>query len=468
MSRAGNSLTRHLLVWTLGALVLVWAGFMVVGLRTGLHEADELTDGHLASVSALLLRQQGGAFTAVEASPTPGVPSELRSHDYQQSLSVVVWDAAGRVITHTGAAALPAFALDEGFADMRLGPQAERWRSFARWDGDGAARSRRVMVLLSTAERDALAWDIAQQVAEPGLWLLPVVALALGLAIRRGLRPLHLLSADVHALDVARASTLQARHPHAEFEAVVAAINTLIGRQQAALQRERTLADEVAHELRTPLASLVLLARTLQGPLSPAERAQSLRQLEADALRAGNVVAQLLALARASRVELAEAAQPVELLALAQRVVADYAQSAWQSGHVLGLAGPAGLEVSGHPVLIELALRNLIDNAMRHTVPGTEIEVQVGHNMGSAWLQVCDTGTAEAQLKPAHGLGLGHKIVTRVAQVHGGQFERIACAEAVERAGSAPTPGWRSCYRLSFPDPAAAGTGQCQRGPGAG
>lgn len=456
MSRARNSLTRHLLVWALGALVLVWAGFMVVGVSTGLHEADELTDGHLASVSALLLRQQGGVFTAAGANPKPGIPSDLKSHDYQQSLSVVVWDATGHMITHTGAAAPPAFAVDEGFADMQLGPQAQQWRSFARWDFEGAARSRRVMVLLSAEERDALAWDIAQQVAEPGLWLLPVVALALGLAIRRGLRPLHLLSADVHALDVAQASTLQARHPHAEFEAVVAAINILIGRQQAALQRERALADEVAHELRTPLASLVLLARALQGPLSPAERAQTLQQLEADALRAGNVVAQLLALARTSRVELAEAAQPVELLALAQRVVADYAQTAWQSGHGLGLVGPAGLAVSGHPVLIELALRNLIENALRHTVRGTEIEVQVGHNTGSAWLQVCDSGAAEAQAKPADALGLGHKIVTRVAEVHGGKFERLACAEAAEQAGSAPASGWQSCYRLSFPAPPTA------------
>jgi two-component system sensor histidine kinase QseC len=457
MSRAGSSLTRHLLIWTLGSLVLVWAGFMAAGMWTGFHEAEELTDGHLASVSALLLHQPGGVFTADRASPTLGVPSELKSHDYQQSLSVVVWDAAGRVITHTGAAALPAFARGEGFADMQLGPQAQRWRTFARWDLEDAARSRRVMVLLSMEERDALAWDIAQQVAAPGLWLLPVVALALGLAIKRGLRPLHLLSADVHALDVGQVSTLQARHPHAEFEAVVAAINTLIGRQQAALQRERTLADEVAHELRTPLASLVLLARALQGSLSPAERMQSLQQLEADALRAGDVLGQLLALARTSRVELAEAAQPVELLALAQRVVADYAQTAWQSGHVLGLAGPAGLVVPGHPVLIELALRNLIENALRHTARGTEIEVRTGHSAGAAWLQVCDTGAAVVQAKPADSLGLGHKIVARVAEVHGGKFERVDGREAGEQAGPESSPDWQSCYRVSFAIPPTVG-----------
>ena len=180
MTRPGSSLTRHLLVWALGALVVVWLGFMALAVQTGLHEADELTDGHLASVSALLLHQQGGGFTAEATRPLAGVHADLKSHDYQQSLSVVVWDAGGQVLAHTGVAALPAFTRDEGFADLQLGPQATPWRGFARWDTDGPARSRRVLVLLSTAERDDLAWDIAEQVVLPGLWLLPVVALALG------------------------------------------------------------------------------------------------------------------------------------------------------------------------------------------------------------------------------------------------------------------------------------------------
>lgn len=446
MTSRGTSLTRHLLVWALGALAVVWLGFMAAGVQTGLHGADELTDGHLASVSALLLRQQGGSFTAEDAKPLAEAHADLKNHDYQQSLSVVVWDAAGRVLTHTGVAALPAFAQGEGFVNLQLGPQATPWRGFARWDADGPARTRRVMVLLSTEERDDLAWDIAEQVVLPGLWLLPVVALALGLAIRRGLRPLHLLSADVHALDVAQASSLQSRHPHAEFVAVVEAINILVARQQAALQQERVLADEVAHELRTPLASLALLARALQGPLSEAERKQSLQQLEADALRAGAVVAQLLALARTSRVALAESAEPVALRALAQRVVADYAPAAWVSGHTLGVSGGTDPVVSGHPVLVELALRNLVENALRHTARGTDIEVQVGSNPAAAWLQVCDTGVPGGATPATDGLGLGHKIVRRVAEVHGGHCEQVAAAPDV----TANPSRWQSCYRLTL------------------
>ena len=42
------SLTRQLLLWSLGALAIVWGSFVFIGYQTGVHEADELTDGHLA------------------------------------------------------------------------------------------------------------------------------------------------------------------------------------------------------------------------------------------------------------------------------------------------------------------------------------------------------------------------------------------------------------------------------------
>lgn len=49
------SLTRRLVLGVLAAMLLVWAGFFAVGHRAGIHEADELTDGHLAGTAALLL-----------------------------------------------------------------------------------------------------------------------------------------------------------------------------------------------------------------------------------------------------------------------------------------------------------------------------------------------------------------------------------------------------------------------------
>lgn len=457
-----RSLARHLLAWALGALALVWVSFILVGFRTGVHEADELTDGHLASVASILLSERNGGF--VQRRDIGGaVAPELKQHDYQQSMSVVIWNAQGQSVAHSGDAPVPRFDASEGFADLQLGEPPMRWRAFSQWDGP--ARTRKVMVLLSVKERDELAWDIAEQVIEPGLWLLPVVALALGMAIRRGLSPLYELSHDVHALDVNRPAPLRPRHPQLEFEAVVDSINQLVQRHQAALARERQLASEMAHELRTPLTALALQARTLRGPLTAAERATALERLEHDAVRAGAVLNHLLALARASHTELAEAAQPLDLVALARRVVADGAARA--GGHELALAAPDSLSLIGHPVLLEMALRNLIDNAIGHTPAGTLVEVQI--DPAGCWLQVCDgagpsaRGGAGAHLptptppRPdatplgapsqasAHGgiaplgLGLGHRVIEKIAAIHHASF------------GAQPAPaGFLTCYRITF------------------
>ena len=443
--RRRATLTRRLLAWALGAIFLVWGCFVAVAFHTGVHEADELTDGHLASTAALLLNLQTTRFVepdrATERVPIPA----LKSHDYQQSLSVAVWNAHGELLTRSGEAPEPAFDGHEGFADLQLGEPRLPWRSFSQWN---AAHDRLVMVLLRLEERDDLASDIAGQMVEPGLWLLPVVGLALGLAIQRGMRPLYALSNDVARLDVASAERLPARHALREFDSVVASINTLIGQQQAALQRERELASEVAHELRTPLSSIALQAQALRGDMPAAEREQALQRIGGDALKAGHVLDQLLALARASRAELAEAAVPLDLAVLARRVAGDFAQSAWQRQGELAVSGLEALPLRGHPVLLELALRNLVENALRHTPAGTSVELQLGRAGGESWLQVCDNGArlngGASRPAAAESLGLGLKIVGRVAEVHGARFGPIP----------APAP-FTTCYRLAWPVGAA-------------
>lgn len=436
------SLTRHLLAWALAALTIVWGTFIAFGYMTGEHEADELTDGHLASVSSLLLPLAPGGLSTNGRGPVVMPGKELKAHDYQRSLTVVVWDAQGKMLSRTGDAPTPPFTADEGFATLSLGAPPEPWRAFSRWDGDHGSK---IMVLLSQAERDGLARDIAGQVIEPGLWLLPVVALVLGLAIHRGLRPLRELAAQVHALDTQKAQKVEAPVRFQELAANVDAINRLVDRYNAALNRERALANEFAHELRTPLASIALQARGIQdAPAGPAQQA-ALARLQEDALRAGEVLAHLLALARTSRAELDEAAETVDLDALARRVVSDFAPDAHAGGRELGLSSAGPFPLSGHPVLLELALRNLVQNALAHTPPGTQVEVELDPAAGM--LQVIDDGlrhsgtpggSAPPAVQPLR-LGLGHRVVEKVAALHGAAFEP-----------NVPLAGDRRAWRLRF------------------
>jgi two-component system, OmpR family, sensor histidine kinase QseC len=439
------SLFRHLLAWILGALVAVWAAFMYFGYRTGIHEADELTDGHLASVASLLGSQSvSSGFRPASGAAALGGLVELKAHDYQQSLSIIIWDASGNLVSKSGQAPVPSFSLHEGFETLELGNPPATWRAFSRWNG--ADHARKITVLLSATERDDLAADIAEQVATPGLWLLPVVALVLALALHRGLWPLAELSHQVNSFDVHRDARLQAP-PHEEFKAIVRSIDMLMSRYSTALARERDLASEVAHELRTPLASLRVHAANLQLELSPDELAQAKTRILLDAERAAAVLKDLLALARASRAELAESQESLDLAELARHVVAEFGQAAVDCDHELSVEAPASCMIRGHSMLLELALRNLIENALTHTPRGSEVQVRVLSDPVA--LAVCDNGAAlhavpSSQAAANHlGWGLGHQVVRRVAQVHNGRFE-----------AHEPTDGRLRCYQIIF-EPAA-------------
>lgn len=438
------TLQGQLLRWVLGALFVIWLGSVAASYAAGYHEADELTDGHLASVASLLLAAPPAGRLSVPNVAQLAQRKRLKAHDYQQSLSLVVWDADGRVLARSGAAPLPPFEVEDGFQTLRLGDEGQAWRSFSRWQSPG--RALKVAVLLNLRERDALAGDIARRVVRPSLLLLPLVALVLVLAIRRGLAPLRALSQQVSAFDIQQPTALQAP-PHAEFQSMVTAITQLSQRFQAAVGHERDTADAFAHELRTPLASLRLHVDALRAPLTASERDTALAQVAHDADRAAAVVRDLLALARASRLQLLEAAQPMDLAELARDVVADFADLAARTGHELSIEAPEPVPMRGHPVLLSIALRNLLENALAHTPPGASVAVSVSRSPLA--LTVTDDGQRAAQAgahapppgRPAPigaGLGLGHRVVERVAQIHGASFELDPAQ-----------PGLR-CYRIAF------------------
>lgn len=438
-----SSLQLTLLAWVLAALALVWGSFVIWGYQTGVTEADELTDGHLASVASLALNWhvQGdvpvGETTAVQ--PPPG----LHAHDYQESLSVVLWNASGVLISRTGQAPLPDFGMEQGFATIAFDSQ-QSWRSFTQWSHDKKAK---VTVMISLAERDSLADDIAMQMIEPGFWLLPIIVIALGVAVRRGMRPLNQITQRVEALDLSRDQRVSDANVPRELSPMVNSINTLLDRQQEALERERNLANEVAHELRTPLASIALQAQALKSGSQTDNAAMqaALQRIGQDALHAGHVLDQLLTLARAGRGMLDAPLQAVNWAAVARDVAAAQAQSAWLREDTLAVDAPESVMVRGNALLLDSALRNLVENAVRHTPPGTQIEVQAGFDssLGLAWVQVCDDGRRDAapvHVPPVDSLHLGHEIVNRVMQAHGGRF-----AEA-----DAPQ-GFTTCYRMEMP-----------------
>lgn len=419
--RSRGRLSRHLWSWVVGVLLVAWVTLVAVAGYGGHHEAVEITDGQLVAVARLW-----ESATLAPEGPAAAPHNPVGLHAYVQDVAVIEWRAGERVAdTHNLAPRLgwvhapPPVGLRDVAGPGQAGTTV--WRVYVVDVAPAAAPVRRIAVLLDTARRVDLGRDLALRMARPALLVLPVAALLLWWAIRRGLRPLQQLSQEVAGLDERHARRLVSEGRHQEFGSIVAAINRLVESLQTRAGREREFASDVAHELRTPLTGLALQAGAARH--EPSE--DRLAQIEQEALRAGDILAQLLALARAQR---SDASQPADccLGELAVELVARYSPVAHDTGHDIELQQPAeAVRVEAAPLLVELALRNLLENAVRHTPAGTHIRVEVWARTDAVGLSVSDDGARGDGAPQSHvgaGLGLGLRLVGRVADQTGATF----------------------------------------------
>ena len=442
-----RSLWRYLWAWAFGAVVALWLGLAGLAYSTGYHEAEEISDGLLVSAAQLLLSQPLAQPLLVPGTPNPPsvhpaeLPAALSQHPpnaYAPEFHVVIWQSDRLVWDSHGVYTQlpPRLALGHQTLGLTLQGVSQDWRVYVA-ESTEATVVRRVAVFMDPARREALAADISERILLPALVFLPLVALMLASAIRRGLLPLQRLSGKIAALDVDAGQALVPQQPYWELGVTVQSINALVLRLQAQIGRERRFAADVAHELRTPLTALVLQARRARKGSGAAEQDQALQAVEQGALRAGRILSQLLDLVRAQSLT-GDVSEQVDLCALAQRVVSEHAALAHELGQDIALEAPDSMVLPGQSTLLELALRNLVDTALRHNPAGTYVEVRVACDAaGQVTLSVSDDGgdvsavrTPGSDTEPDTGtssnvgLGIGLTLVERIAQSQGAQLVR--------------------------------------------
>ena len=279
---------------------------------------------------------------------------------------------------------------------------------------------------------EALAW--------PLLAAFPALALAIWLGVGSGLRPLGELRRQLARRGAGDLAPLEAAQAPVEIEPLVAELNRLFARIEEALQRERRLTADAAHELRTPLAVLSTQAQVARRASDAAARNEALDAIVAGAERGARLAEQMLTLARLESRSGADAARRLDLRELVRGVIAEAAPHAVEKGLDVALEEGGAVELEGHPALLAILARNLVDNAVRYTPPGGRVRAAVRAEAGLARLEVSDDGPG---VPPAEltrlgerfhrladpgesGSGLGLSIVQRIAELHGGKVRYSA------------------------------------------
>lgn len=303
-------------------------------------------------------------------------------------------------------------------------------------------------VTVSIAEtlfkRNTLARDILLAMLAPQIALLGIAGLLAWQGVSRGLKPLTDLASQIEARDQNNLTPVPQTGLPREARVLTARINELLARLGSAMSAQKQFVADAAHQLRTPLAAVMLQverAARAERTADGVTMREALSALHKSVERAGRMTQQLLALARTGPEAIhAVALKPLDLVVLARRIGEEWVPQALKRDIDFGLIVPeAPVQITGDERLLSELLSNLIDNALRYSSPSGRVSVIV-EDGARPMLAVQDDGPGIPEEERVRiferfyrmpgsngdGCGLGLAIVEEIARMHSSTVE-ISC-----------------------------------------
>ena len=412
------SLRARLLFFLLAAIVVGSLVQGTIAYRSTLQQADDIFDSLLQRTALSLGTGDGLLSTGPTHARGAGTP-------FADDLIIQIWTPDGlRVFNSRSRQPLPD-QIVLGFSDAKVEGSTYRVYSLA-------TPFQVIQVAQDMGVRTHMARSLALRTIAPIAAAAPLLMLVIWCVVSWSLRPVKRARAQVAARQPEDLSPVSTEGVPDEIRPLLQELNLLLERMRGAFALQKQFVGDAAHELRSPLAALRLQSQALQRAGDPESRRVAEQRLTAGIDRATRLIEQLLSLARHEGAAERPAPDRVDLDDVVRQAVSETLPDANAKSISLAMHAPAPIQVRGHRDDLVLLVRNLLDNAIKYSPPGSRIDLGLTAPDGRASLTVDDQGPGIAPAERArvfdrfyraegnsqHGSGLGLAIARSIAEGH--------------------------------------------------
>lgn len=430
-----------LLISINGLMLIIFATTGTMAYLSALDELDEVYDAQLAHTARMLITLQKN--TLIEKTNQPIVvpvpqlidhgeslsAKEQRQysvHKYENKIAFQLWSGTQLLMRSENTKDFQLSKQSPGYHEIRH--EGTLWITYSLFDPING-------LWAYTAQREDVREELSENLAEaeirPLMFSFLPISIGIYFLISYLLRPINNLSDELIKRGQKNLSKVEIKLPK-ELVPILTAINNLLYRVESYLLKEKRFIADASHELRTPLAIMKVHAENLESAEPRPDQLAAIQAINSGSKNMSHLVDQLLALAKlesANEVHFQKCSLRALIEESLSQLAIDQLESKQWSINVSG-------DVEADPALMQIALRNILENAAKYSPDDDAIDVVSLNQPEQCEIVIENSVNYEPELSRVEerfyrhresqdipGSGLGLSIVKHIVELHTGKVQ---------------------------------------------